>query len=766
MKTHNLGYPRIGSQRELKKACEMYWSGKITPGELHEVASTIRSKNWSIQQDTGLDWIPVNDFSYYDHVLDHCILFNVIPERFKLLKNQLTPLDLYFAMARGYQSDTQHIAALEMTKWFNTNYHYLVPEWDANQVFQLNPEKILHEIRQAHMKSISVKPVLIGPVSLLLLGKAKSNSINKLELLPELLTQYIKLLKMLIEEGIEYIQMDEPFLSTDLDAASKEAINLTYHTLHNEAPSIGLILTTYFDALQENIPLIVNLPVQALHIDGIEAPEEVLEIAHSIPDKMSLSLGVVDGRNIWKSNFRPTLEVIRKILEHITPDRLWLAPSCSLLHVPCDLTLENKNQNIPDVLFRKMAFARQKLEEIQALKTIILRPNHPLALELYSDNVGVFLSHNRIKPSNIDHLDNISAKTPKRAMPYAQRKALQNKHLNLPTLPTTTIGSLPQTRELRKLRNDYKKGKITSARYEENIEARIKEAIEIQERLGLDVLVHGEFERNDMVEYFGEQLDGFAFTQYGWVQSYGSRCVKPPIIYDDVLRPHDITVRWTKMAQEQTKKPVKGMLTGPVTILQWSFVRNDIPVAATCLQIARALKKEVLALEKAGIRIIQIDEPALREGLPLRKNKRAVYWDWAISAFLITTNAVKNETQIHTHMCYSEFNEIINYIAALDADVITIETARSEMELLNAFLEEKYPNSIGPGVYDIHVPAIPTVKEVATRLYKALQVIPEDQLWVNPDCGLKTRTWEEVVQSLQNMVEATMTLRSSIHQSV
>lgn len=764
MKTHNLGYPRIGSNRELKKACESYWSGKTSANELQNTAASIRLFNWRLQKEAGIDLIPSNDFSLYDQVLDLCLMVGAIPERYHdvILDKSNNELDLYFAMARGYQKNDLDITAMEMTKWFDTNYHYIVPEFHKNQQFKLFSTKIVDEFYEAKSKEILTKPVLIGPVSFLLLGKEKESGFDRLDLLDNLIPVYLDVLKKLETRGVEWVQFDEPFLTLDLDEKVKLAISKFYKLVRKEFPTLKTLLATYFEGLKDNLSFAVSLPVCALHLDLVRNPEQLMEVINLLPEKLSLSLGLVDGRNIWKNDFQSSLEFIRKAQFLIGNERLFIAPSCSLLHVPCDLDLESKlNPEIKQWL----AFAKQKIAEVVSLKQLATTPS-PEGLKSLRENEAV---NNTRKTSSLIHnvkvkqrVNAVTASDASRQNPFLIRKYKQQQSLGLPHFPTTTIGSFPQTAEVRSWRAKFKKGDISEQEYERLLRDETEKTIRWQEEIGLDVLVHGEFERNDMVEYFGEQLEGFAFTQNGWVQSYGSRCVKPPIIIGDVHRPNPMTVYWSSLAQSMTDKPVKGMLTGPVTILQWSFVRNDQPRSQTCTQLALAIRDEVADLEKAGIKIIQIDEPAIREGLPLRKSEWKNYLEWAIGAFKISSSGVKDETQIHTHMCYSEFNDIIQDIANMDADVITIECSRSQMELLDAFADFNYPNEIGPGVYDIHSPRVPSKSEMIGLLEKALAVIPTDQLWVNPDCGLKTRHWEETKRALIEMVEASKEMRKSL----
>lgn len=758
MQTHILGYPRIGSNRELKKACEQYWSGKITLDELLDVGKNIRQNNWKLQQEAGIDLIPCNDFSFYDQVLDMTLTLGAIPERYEEIALKKSETDLYFAMARGFQKEGLDITAMEMTKWFDTNYHFIVPEFHKNQEFTLFSRKIINEFLDAKQVGINAKPVIIGLLTYILLGKEKEEGFNKLELAQKILPVYIQILKELETHGAEYIQFDEPFLALDLDEKSKETYSLIYTEIRKQFPHLKIIVATYFEGLRDNLSLAVSLPVNVLHLDLVRSPEQLEEVLKVIPETLHLSLGVIDGRNIWKNDFEKSLRLIRQATDKIGSERILIAPSCSLLHSPSDLDLENNESVLSSEIKQWMAFAKQKVSETVTLKklaaenpdysTLLLLAENKKAIE--SRKTSPLIHNSEVK----DRVDVITEEDAKRNKPFSIRKISQQDILNLPLFPTTTIGSFPQTKEVRNWRAKFKKGELNAKQYDDLLKKETERTIRWQEEIGIDVLVHGEFERNDMVEYFGEQLSGFVFTQNGWVQSYGSRCVKPPVIFGDVYRPNPMTVYWSEYAQSLTKKWVKGMLTGPVTILQWSFVRDDQPRSLTCKQIALAIRDEVNDLEKAGIRIIQIDEPAIREGLPLRKSDWQHYLQWAVEAFRISASGVEDATQIHTHMCYSEFNDIIQNIADMDADVITIECSRSQMELLNAFADFKYPNEIGPGVYDIHSPRVPSKEEMVELLKKAQAVIPAQQLWVNPDCGLKTRHWDETEKALIAMVEA------------
>lgn len=771
MQTHNPGYPRIGNHRELKKASEQYWAGKIPSNQLEQTGRQIRLFNWQLQKDAGIDWIPCNDFSFYDQVLDTSLMVGAIPERYHSLveKKGLNQLDLLFAMARGYQKEGYDITAMEMTKWFDTNYHYIVPEFKAGQQFSFFNTKVIKEFVEAKREGFQAKPVLLGPISFLLLGKEKEEGFNRLELIDNLLPVYLEVLKQLDDQGAYFIQLDEPCLSLNLSKAEQDVFIKTYDKIQVKLPQLRIILASYFECYGNNLQTALKLPVHTLHLDLIRCPSQLEDIlsGNIARTRTHLSLGVVDGRNIWKNDFQQSLLLIHQAVEAIGSERIWIAPSCSLLHSPCDLDIEaNEKVLIPEIK-QWLAFAKQKLAEVVTLKRLAEDKGDPGLERLLQENIA---SNENRKGSTLIHhpavkqrVAAITEKDAQRQNVFSIRKQKQQQSLGFPLFPTTTIGSFPQTAEVRKWRAQWKKKELSDQQYEALLKAETEKAVRWQEEIDLDVLVHGEFERNDMVEYFGEQLGGFVFTDNGWVQSYGTRCVKPPIIFGDVYRPRPMTVDWSSYAQSLTSKKMKGMLTGPVTILQWSFVRNDQPRSTTCTQIALAIRDEVADLEKAGISVIQIDEPAIREGLPLRKENWQQYLDWAVKAFRISASAVKDETQIHTHMCYSEFNDIIEHIAAMDADVITIETSRSQMELLDAFAEFKYPNEIGPGVYDIHSPRIPSRQEMMALMQKAGSVLPAEQLWVNPDCGLKTRGWDETKAALIEMVGAAKQLRELVN---
>lgn len=762
---HNLGFPRIGAKRELKFALEAYWRNELSAQDLHHAGAQLRETHWAAQ--AHLDLVPVGDFSFYDHVLDTSFTLSHWPQRFKA--HDFSELDQYFRVARGRSAATQStsvgtsscdVAAGEMTKWFDTNYHYIVPEFHADDQFTLNATRLLDQVSEAQALGHQVKPVIVGPITYLLLGKAK-DATDKLALLPKLLPVYAQLLEQLALMNVEWVQIDEPVLVTDLNDQAQMALSEAYEYLSRSTPNI--LLATYFGALQDNLSLACSLPVDGLHIDAIHARDEIDRIIQKLPSDRVISLGVINGRNIWKTDLNGTLDWLEPLSQRLG-DRLWLAPSCSLIHVPVDLSQETK---LDDELKSWLAFALQKLDELQILGRALNHGRDSVAQPLAANEAALQSrrSSPRIHQASVKAaLATLTPHMGQRQHGYAHRAAIQAQRLRLPLYPTTTIGSFPQTESIRRARADHKKGLISSPVYRAFMQAEIQKTVSEQEDLGLDVLVHGEAERNDMVEYFGEQLNGYAFSQLGWVQSYGSRCVKPPILFGDISRPHPMTVDWITYAQSLTDKPMKGMLTGPVTMLNWSFVRDDQDRRTTCLQLALALRQEVLDLEAAGIQIIQIDEAALREGMPLRRAQWADYLNWAVLAFRITANGVSDATQIHTHMCYSEFNDIIEPIAAMDADVITIETSRSGMELLNVFDEFDYPNDIGPGVYDIHSPNIPRTEQMVALLRKASQRIPAQRLWVNPDCGLKTRRWSEVIPSLKNMVEAAQSLRVNTQQ--
>jgi 5-methyltetrahydropteroyltriglutamate--homocysteine methyltransferase len=754
----NLGFPRIGVKRELKRALEAFWSGEASAESLQETARTLRQRHWTLQHQAGADVVPCNDFSLYDHVLDTAFLFDAIPDRYRKLVDA-DPLAGYFALARGAQRDGNDLHALEMTKWFDTNYHYLVPELHAEQAFRLRGDKPVAEFLEAKALGLQARPVLLGPVSFLLLSKTVDGS-DRLALLDRLIPVYVELLGKLKRAGATWAQLDEPCLVLDQDADDYAAYRKAYAAFA-KADRPKLLLATYFGALGDNLALVNQLPVEGVHIDVVRAPEQLDAVLETFPRDRLLSLGVIDGRNVWHADLDRVLVLVRRAHQRVGGERLQLAPSCSLLHVPIDAALEAA---LPKDLHAWLAFARQKIEELRIVGDVLKgRPTAQAELDRARARIESRRASKKVhRPDVAARVGALDTNAAQRKSVFATRRTVQQERLQLPAFPTTTIGSFPQTHEVREARAQYKSGKLTDAEYDAFLEAETQKCVRFQEEIGLDVLVHGEFERNDMVEYFGEQLDGFAFTKNGWVQSYGSRCVKPPIIYGDVQRPESMTVRWSRYAQSLTKRPMKGMLTGPVTVLQWSFVRDDQPRAATCRQIALALRDEVLDLEAASIHVIQIDEPALREGLPLRRADWRAYLDWAVECFRITASGVADTTQIHTHMCYSEFNDIIDAVAAMDADVISIETSRSRMELLDAFVKFRYPNQIGPGVYDTHSPRVPDTGEMVELLEKAQSVLTKEQLWVNPDCGLKTRGWPETRAALIALVEAAHAMRQNV----
>ncbi len=743
--THILGYPRMGPQRQLKWALEDYWKGQLSQEQLLNEAAAIRQQHWQTQLDAGLDFITAGDFALYDHVLNHSYLFGVVPKRFNV-KESGWQWDTYFRMARGRSAQGDDCAACEMTKWFDTNYHYLVPEFDQKQSFELNADVWLDELKQAQALTPNVKAVLIGPLTYLWLGKTQQD-FDVLELLPQLLTVYAELLHKVNELGIEWVQLDEPILGLDLPQSWKQAFEMAYYQL--KSGSLKVLVATYFSELDDNLTLACKLPVSGLHVDGINGAQDLPKILDRLPPYKVLSLGLVNGRNIWKANQAQLLSSLAPFYEALG-ERLWVSSSCSLLHVPEDLEQET---HLAAPIKAKFAFAKQKCTEITALAAALERAdvsNNAAITEQALDAKAVALKQT---------IESLTEQSFKRSHEFKIRKDIQKAQFNLPLFSTTTIGSFPQTKEIRQARLGFKQGSLSQQDYEAAMKDEIQRAVKEQEDIGLDVLVHGEAERNDMVEYFGQQLEGYAFTDFGWVQSYGSRCVKPPIIASDVHRPQPMTVRWSQYAQSLTNKPMKGMLTGPITMLCWSFTREDISLKEQAFQLALALSEEVLDLEKAGINMIQVDEPALREGLPLRKRDWQAYLRWAVDAFRLSVAKVQDSTQIHTHMCYAEFNDIIQAIAELDADVITIETSRSNMELLQAFEDFQYPNDIGPGVYDIHSPIVPTQQWMEQLLEKAAQAIAPEQLWVNPDCGLKTRAWPETREALTLMVKAAKQLR-------
>ncbi|MFB3305010.1 5-methyltetrahydropteroyltriglutamate--homocysteine S-methyltransferase [Pseudomonas sp. AMR01] len=754
---HSLGFPRIGRDRELKKAQEAFWKGELDEAGLRAVGRDLRKAHWDLQKNAGIELLPAGDFAWYDQVLTHSLMFGVIPERFRPADGNAT-LHTLFGMARGVSdSGCGGAHAQEMTKWFDTNYHYLVPEFSVDQHFHLGWDQLFEEVQEARDLGHTVKPVVIGPLTYLWLGKAKGGDFDKLDLLDRLLPLYGQIFQRLAELGVEWVQIDEPILVLDLPQAWKNAFERAYNQIQRDP--LKKLVATYFGGLEENLGLAANLPVDGLHIDLVRAPEQYPTILDRLPAYKVLSLGIVNGRNVWRCDLENALATLQHAHEKLG-DRLWVAPSCSLLHSPVDVSREDA---LDAELKSWLAFAVQKCAEVSVLAHAVDQPEAPKVLAALAESRAVQAARAaspRIhKPAVQARVATITAKDSTRHSLFAQRIEKQRAGLNLPLFPTTTIGSFPQTASIRLARQSYKAGKLSEAEYVEAMHSEIKHAVEVQEHLGLDVLVHGEAERNDMVEYFAEQLDGYAFTRFGWVQSYGSRCVKPAVIVGDLSRPKAMTVEWIRYAQGLTHKVMKGMLTGPVTMLMWSFPREDVSREVQARQLALAIRDEVLDLEAAGIKIVQIDEAAFREGLPLRQAQWQPYLDWATEVFRLCASGVRDETQIHTHMCYSEFNDVIESIAAMDADVITIETSRSDMELLDAFEAFAYPNDIGPGVYDIHSPRVPEASEMADLLREAVKRIPAERLWVNPDCGLKTRGWAETEAALIHMVTAARQLR-------
>lgn len=765
IRTQNLGYPRIGARRELKKAVESFWKGKLSQGDLLERAAELRQRHWEIQRDAGIDVIPCNDFSLYDQMLDMSCLLGNVPSRFGWDGGPID-LDLYFRMARGQGGDAAECCgsdgpelACEMTKWFDTNYHYLVPEFDEKTTFRLAGTKLFDEFAEAKALGIEAKPVIVGPLTYLTLGKEidAAESFDRFDLAGALVPVYVQLLKRLVKEGAGRVQIDEPALALDLSERQRALVRQAFATFANEVPELDIQVATYFGELRDNLDTLLDLPVDAIHLDAVRGGAEVDEVAAGIADSdKTLSLGLIDGRNVWKTDLTAAYEVAAKAVDRLGAGRVMLAPSCSLLHVPVSLAQE---PSLDPEIANWLAFADEKLAELRTLADALVSRDtgmlaaNQTALESRrrSDRVTVSAVRERI----VGLTDGMFS----RASEFPRRRDVQCAKLKLPEFPTTTIGSFPQTQEVRRARARFRKGEWTREQYDKFLRVCTSDCIKNQEEAGLDVLVHGEFERNDMVEYFGEKLDGFLFTKFGWVQSYGSRCVKPPVIFGDVSRPEPMTVDWAKYAASRTSRPMKGMLTGPVTILQWSFVRDDQPRRDTARQIALAIRDEVADLEAAGLPVIQIDEAAIREGLPLRRDDWDAYFNWAVKAFRLASSVAADGTQIHTHMCYSEFNDMLDAIADMDADVITIENARSNLELLRAFADFKYPNEIGPGVYDIHSPRVPTVAEMVGLIERAATVVPAENLWVNPDCGLKTRSWEEVQPSLERMVAAAREVR-------
>ena len=753
----NLGFPRIGGRRELKRAVEEYWRGNLDPEELSATAAGLRQRHWQLQQSLGIEHIPSNDFSLYDHVLDTAAMIGAVPKRFGW-SGGTVDLATYFAMARG----TTEVAPLDMTKWFDTNYHYIVPEFETGMRFRLASTKPVDQFREAQAMGIHTRPVLLGPLTFLSLGKCRAPNVPPLSLLDRLLPVYEEVLWRLAHTGADWVQVDEPVLALDFPKESMHALESACARLSAASEQIRICLATYFGDLRGNLAATLKLPVAAVHLDLVRAPDQLGRALDLVPQGTMLSLGLIDGRNVWRTDLERTWGLLDKAAAKLGPDRIMVAPSCSLLHCPIDLDDEPK---LDAELKGWMAMAKQKLHEVATLTRAVNEGPAAVADAMAASRTAVegrAQSGRLHNPAVRQRMDSVDEAMLRRQHPFPQRRDAQRRRFSLPALPTTTIGSFPQTNEVRKARAALKKGEWSPERYESFCREEIARAVRLQEEIDLDVLVHGEFERADMVEYFGEQLEGFAFTANGWVQSFGTRCVKPPVIFGDVSRPRPMTVRWSQYAASLTSRPMKGMLTGPITLLQWSFVRDDQPRRDTAFQIALAIRDEVADLEAAGIGMIQIDEPALREGLPLVRGEWPDHLRWAVEAFRLASGGVRDETQIHTHMCYAEFNDIIESIAALDADVISIEASRSDMELLNAFVKFHYPNEIGPGVYDIHSPRVPETEEIMGRLRKALRAIPAEMLWVNPDCGLKTRGWPEVHAALRNMVEAAKSLRRTM----
>ncbi|KAF7793662.1 hypothetical protein EIP86_004777 [Pleurotus ostreatoroseus] len=750
-----LGFPRIGANREIKKAVEAYWAGKLSADELTKVAADVKKTSWTSLKERGVDVIPSGDFSLYDHVLDHSAAFNVIPKRY--LGHNLSALDVYFAMGRGRQADGVDVPASEMKKWFDSNYHFVVPEFSEETDFKLVFNKAIEEYSEAKAAGVVTRPVVLGPVSFLALGKASKDAkpgFQPISLLPKLIPIYKQLLSSLKTDGAEWVQIDEPILVLDTAATLEKEFSAAYTELVPVSPKI--MLTTYYGRLDSNLKFVAKLPVAGLHIDLDRAPGQLEEVAIALKSTNAvLSLGLVSGRNIWKNDFEASVKLGKKAIEILGAERVVVATSSSLLHTPVTLAAENKLTAEQKDWF---AFALEKAAEVSTIAAILSGSTDAKVTEAYEANKTSIAKRREFERTSDDAVrKRVAAITPEmlnRKSPFAVRKEIQKQKLNLPKFPTTTIGSFPQTKEIRSARAKLGKKEITEEEYNEFIKKEIEHVVRFQERIGLDLLVHGEPERNDMVQYFGERLNGFVFTQNGWVQSYGSRYVRPPIVVSDVSRPGPITVEWSKYAQSLTSKPMKGMLTGPVTILNWSFPRADVSRETQCKQLALALRDEVIDLEKGGISAVQVDEPALREGLPLRKADWAAYLNWALPSFKLATAGVTDALQTHSHFCYSDFDDIFTSIQDLDADVISIEASKSDMKLLNTFKAYGYSNQIGPGVYDIHSPRVPSEQEIKDRLAAMLNILPPDLLFVNPDCGLKTRQWKETEASLINLVNA------------
>ena len=775
---HTLGYPRIGERRELKRATEAYWKGDLSEADLHQAGADIRRTNWRKQQEAGIDLIPVNDFSFYDQVLDMSCLLGNVPSRFQW-KGDQTDVDTAFTIARGTEGGASLVDdekdcqtgkistfASEMTKWFDTNYHYIVPEFHTGTTFALSGAKVFDEFAETKALGVNAKPVLIGPVTYLSLGKVQDSrnpDFDPFTLLDDLVSVYVEIIEKLAAQGARWIQLDEPVFSLDLSDEQRAAFKRAYERIAKARGSARILVTTYFGGVRDNLDAYLALPVDALHFDFVRGAEDIDDVLAKFPEDKVLSVGIVDGRNVWKNEYDVSLTVLERAKDAVGEERLWIAPSCSLLHSP--ITLKNETK-LDDALKSWLAFADEKLVELVDLRKLLEGTGDQETLAANQAAAASRRTSTRIHNEAVKaRVNAVQEKDYRRASPFSARQGMQAAKLSLPEFPTTTIGSFPQTKDVRQARARWKKGALSDADYDRFLKEETAKCVSFQEYIGIDMPVHGEFERNDMVEYFGEQLEGFAFTKNGWVQSFGSRYVKPPIIFGDVSRPKPMTVYWSEYAQSLTKRPMKGMLTGPVTILQWSFVRDDQPRSLTTHQIALAIRDEVVDLEAAGIAAIQIDEPAFREGLPLRRAEWDDYLDWAVKAFRLSACGVKDDTQIHTHMCYSEFNDIMASIADMDADVITIETSRSNMELLDAFVDFEYPNEIGPGVYDIHSPRIPAEGEMVGLMSKAEAVLPRRHLWINPDCGLKTRQWSEVIPSLKNMVAAAQALRTAARET-
>jgi 5-methyltetrahydropteroyltriglutamate--homocysteine methyltransferase len=752
----NLGFPRIGLARELKFALERYWAGDSPAGELGRVALELRQRHWRLQAEAGLRFIPSNDFSLYDHVLDTGVLVGAVPPRFGGGSDS-TDLATYFAMARG----TDDVPAMAMTKWFDTNYHYIVPELESADTIHVGSDKPLSEYREARAIGIDTRPVLLGPVSFVLLSRTTG---DRAALVRRVAEVYREVLDGLASAGARWVQLDEPCLGLDLTREERDLFDIAYYRMANRsrqgAPK--LFVATYFSDLRQHLPFALQLPIAALHLDLVRAPSQLTAALADAPSHLTLSLGVVNGRGVWRTDLDHALALVRRAVDRLGPERVQVAPSCSLLHVPVDVDIE---KTLDPSLRNRVAFAKQKLEEVALLAHAATEDDATVRDRIAEQGRATEAWHVDPRSRNVDvrrRAASITAAMLARSSTFAERREVQAERTPLPLLPTTTIGSLPQTPALRRMRAAARKGHVTSEEYETFLRQEIERGIRFQEEAGLDVLVHGEFERTDMVEFFAARLNGFAFTEQGWVQSYGSRCVRPPLLYGDVSRPRPMTVRWSRFAQSLTSRPVKGMLTGPVTMLQWSFVREDLPAPVVAAQVALALRDEIADLEEAGIRMIQVDEPALREGLPLRADERAEYLTWAVDAFRLATGGAHDETQVHTHMCYADFGGILDAVVRMDTDVISLEAARSTMESLGAFGGARYVSGIGPGVYDVHSPRVPSTEEMTAGIQRTLESFAPEQLWINPDCGLKTRSWDEVREALPHMVAAAHQVREAI----